>query len=124
MLQVSREKSHAFSLGSDFLFFVMPPSYQKWMLSKLYTYLRIGRPILALAPEDSSPPQVIKEASAGFVLSYDPVKLREQLRDIIDYWKTGEFKNFQPNLEFASQFEQKVLTNRLAKIFDEAFHPC
>ena len=47
---VSMEKAHRFALGSDFLLIVMPPAFKEWDASKLYSYFRIGHPILAIVP--------------------------------------------------------------------------
>lgn len=120
ILHLSREKAHALALGSDFLLMILPSSYQNWMASKLYTYFRIGRPILALVPEKSDATRLIQQANAGFVLSFDPVQLREQIQDLINRWKKNEFKDFQPSQNYHAQFEQKALTKRMAEIFHDA----
>ncbi len=118
ILHLPREKALAFAAGSDFLFVVMP-SYAKWIPTKIYDYLRLGKPILALVPEDGDPAKIVKEASAGFVLSYERQRMKEQLGVIFNEWREGKFKNFHPDWEYISQFERRNLVKRLVDVFNE-----
>lgn len=119
ILHVAKEKALAFASGSDFLFVVMP-SFAKWIPGKLFEYLRLGRPILALVPKDGDAAKVIEEAKAGFVLSHEWEKMQEQLKAIFDQWREGKFKNFHPDWGYISQFEGRNLTRRVVDIFNEA----
>ena len=118
ILNLPREKALAFALGSDFLFVVMPP-YAKWIPTKIYDYLRLARPILALVPGDGDTARIIREAKAGYVLSHEPEQMKEQLRDIFEQWRQGRFKNFHPDWEYVAQFERRKLVQKIAAIFDE-----
>ncbi|MFC1937652.1 hypothetical protein ACFLWY_03745 [Chloroflexota bacterium] len=118
ILHLPKRRALAFASGSDFLFVVMPP-YAKWIPGKLFEYLRMGKPILALVPEDGDAAKIVKEAGAGFVISHEPGKMREQLRDIFNQWKNGKFKEFHPDWEYEAQFERRNLSRKLAAIFDE-----
>lgn len=117
ILHLPKEKALAFAAGSSFLFLVMPP-YAKWIPGKIFEYLRLGKPILALVPEDGDVARIVKEAKAGFVLSHEPDKMKEQLKVIFDQWGKGNFNNFHPDWEYVAQFERRNLTKKLAKIFD------
>jgi len=119
VLHLVKEKALSFASGSDFLFLVMPPN-AKWIPGKIFEYLRLGKPILALVPEDGDVATIVNEARAGFVLSYDPEKLKQQLTLIFQGWKTGEFKGFRPDWEYVAQFERRNLTKQLAECFDSA----
>jgi hypothetical protein len=77
ILHLVKEKALAFALGSDFLFIVMPP-YARWIPGKLFEYLRLGKPILGLVPEDGDPGRIIKKARGGFILPYDPEEMKRQ----------------------------------------------
>jgi glycosyltransferase involved in cell wall biosynthesis len=70
ILNLPRKKALAFALGSDFLFVVMPPN-AKWIPTKIYDYLRLGKPILALVPADGDAAKIVREARGGFVLSHE-----------------------------------------------------
>ncbi|MDD5038720.1 MAG: glycosyltransferase [Dehalococcoidales bacterium] len=119
ILHLVKEKALTFASGADFLFLVMPPS-SKWTPSKTYEYLRLGKPILALVPEDGDPAKIIRDAGAGFILSYDVEKMKEQLKTIFGQWRQGKFKAFHPKAEYITQFERRNLTKRLAAVFDKA----
>jgi hypothetical protein len=113
-----KRKALNFCFGSDFLFVGLLPS-SKWIPMKIYDYLRLGRPILACVPEDGGAAKIIKEAKAGFVLSYDREKMERQLENIFAEWRGGHFKDFHPDWEYVGQFERKKLTKKLSDIFDE-----
>ena len=118
ILNLPRKKALAFALGSDFLFVVMP-SYAKWIPTKIYDYLRLARPILALVPGDGDAARIIREAKAGYVLSYEPEEMKRQLKSIFEEWREGKFKDFHPDWEYVAQFERRKLVQKIAAIFDE-----
>jgi len=115
ILHLDRGKALSFALGSDFLLLIMPP-YAKWIPSKIFEYLRLGKPILALVPEDSDPARIIREAHAGFILSHDSEEMKEQLTDIFNRCRQGKFQDFQPDLEYVAQFERRDLVKRIAAV--------
>jgi glycosyltransferase involved in cell wall biosynthesis len=118
ILSLPRKKALAFALGSEFLFVVMPP-YAKWIPTKIYDYLRLARPILALVPGDGDAARIIREAKAGYVLSHEPGQMKEELRDIFEQWRQGKFKDFHPDWEYVARFERRKLVQKIAAIFDE-----
>lgn len=118
ILYVPKEKALAFCAGSDFLLVIMPP-VAKWIPMKTYDYLRLGKPILALVPEDGDTARIVRESKAGFILSFDQQQMKEQLRTIFDEWGRGELKGFQPDQEYISRFERRKVTERIVQIFKE-----
>lgn len=114
-----KEKALAFASRSDFLFVVMPP-YAKWIPSKIFEYLRLDKPILALVPPDGDVARITEEAKAGFVISHEREEMKAQLSTIFNQWREGKFEDFQPDWEYVSQFERRNLTRRLVDVFDEA----
>lgn len=118
ILNLPRKKALAFALGSDFLFVVMPP-YAKWIPTKIYDYLRLGKPILALVPADGDAAKIVREARAGFVLSHEPEEMKGQLKSIFGEWREGKFKDFHPDWDYVAQFERRKLVQKIAAVFDE-----
>ncbi len=116
--QLPRKKALSFALGSDFLFLVMP-SYAKWTPTKTYDYLRIGKPVLALVPEDGDAARIIGEAGGGFILSYDHDQMRQQLQEIFNMWRKGELGSFRPNRKYIGQFERRNLTDQIVRVFNQ-----
>jgi glycosyltransferase involved in cell wall biosynthesis len=116
---IPRDKMLAFASASDFLFIVFVPSSPYIVSGKIFEYLRLGKPILALVPEEGDAAKIIKEANAGFILSYDKETMKNQLKEIFEKHRGGMFKDFQPSWEYIRQFERKKLTQKLGGVFDE-----
>lgn len=114
-----KEKLLRFASGGDFFFLLALPSAKWHTPSKTYEYLRLGKPILAMIPEDGDAARIIKGAKAGYVLSYDRAQMKEQLKSIFEEWRRGKFKDFHPDWEYVAQFERRKLVQRIAAIFDE-----
>ena len=117
ILYVPQEKAMAFGMGSDFLLLIQHPS-AKWIVMKLYDYLRLGKPILALVPEDGGVARIIREARAGFVLSYEPEQMKQQLKTIFDNYHRGELKEFQPDQDYIARLERRNITEHIVQIFN------
>lgn len=118
ILHLPREKALEFALGCNFLFLVMPP-YAKWIPSKTYDYLRIGKPILAVVPHDGDAARIVQESNGGFVLSFDEQQMSNELRTIFGRWKKGELDRFQPDQKYLAKFERRKLTEQMAEVFGE-----
>jgi len=87
--------------------------------AKLYEYLRARRPILALVPEDSDCAQIIKKSKSGVVVDpQNPQKIRSTILDMYEKYTKGTLQ-LEPNENLIRQYERKVLTGNLAKIFDD-----
>ena len=119
IFHLPRRKALSFASGSDFLLLITLPSAKWHIPMKIYDYLHLGKPILAIVPEDGDSAKIVKEAKAGFILSYEQEKMKEQLKVIFEEWKKGKFKDFHPDWEYIAQFERRKLTRELARIFDE-----
>jgi glycosyltransferase involved in cell wall biosynthesis len=119
MLYVQPKKALSFASRVNFSLLITLPSAKYNLPTGLFEYLRLGKPILALVPEDGDAAKIIKEASAGFILSHDEKKMKEQLREIFQRWRRGEFNDFHPDWDYVAQFERKKLTEKLAHLFDE-----
>ncbi len=115
---VPKRKALSFCLAADFLLVIMPPS-AKWIPMKTYDYLRLGRPILALVPEDGDTARIIREGKAGFLVPFDPEPMKQQLQAVLARWREGEFREFKPDQEYVRQFERRNLAERIVQIFNE-----
>ncbi len=110
----------SFALGADFLLLITLPGAKYNIPTRLFDYLRVGRPILALVPKGGDSAQIVEGAKAGFVLSYEPQEMKERLRAIFKEWRDGKFKSFSPDQDYIRQFERKVLASKLANVFESA----
>ncbi|MBF0532476.1 MAG: glycosyltransferase [Candidatus Omnitrophica bacterium] len=111
-------KALDFAAGGDFLLLVTLPTAKWHTPSKLYYYLRLGKPVLALVPEDGDAAQIIKKTKTGYVLSYQPDTMRQQLKAILENWRKGESKEFQPDPVAVAEYERSRLIEQTVKIFN------
>ena len=119
ILYVPPRKAFSFASRVEFFLLITLPSVKNTLPTGLFEYLRLGKPILALVPGDGDAAKIIGEAKAGFILSYDEEKMKEQLREIFERWRRREFDDFHPDWDYVAQFERRKLTENLAHLFDE-----
>jgi glycosyltransferase involved in cell wall biosynthesis len=106
-LQIMRE--------SHVLLLTLPFEYYP---GKLFEYMRVGRPVLALVPEGSVA-NLIERAQIGCVIYRENTdRLSEVLEQILFDYDGFVQKHYQPNWDFIRQFERKILTKKLSSIFD------
>ena len=72
------------------------------------------------APQDGDVARIIEEAKAGFVISHERERMKEQLSVIFKQWREGKFQDFHPDWEYVAQYERRNLTRRLVDIFNGA----
>ncbi|HQE92299.1 MAG TPA: glycosyltransferase [Anaerolineae bacterium] len=118
ILNLPRRKALSFAMGGDFVFVVMPP-YARWTPTKLYEYMRMNKPILGLLPAEGDPARLIREAQAGFILSFDRAEMKQQLQDIFAQWRQGKFENFQSDQAYIAQFENSKNMEQIAQVLNQ-----
>ena len=81
---------------------------------KLFEYLAVGRPVLAIAPPDSASADVIAETRAGWLApAGDRCAIAEALRSAF----RGPAP--RPDARAIARYDRRVLTSNLARVFDE-----
>lgn len=106
-LQIMRE--------SHVLLLTLPFEYYP---GKVFEYMRVGRPVLALVPEGSVA-NLIEQAQIGCVIYRENIdRLSEVLEQILFDYDGFVQKHYQPNWDFIRQFERKILTKKLSSVFD------
>lgn len=106
-LQIMRE-SHVLLLSLPFEYYP----------GKLFEYMRVGRPVLALVQEDSAA-HLIEQMQIGCVIYRDNAnKLSEILEEIVLDYDGFVQKYYHPNWDYIKQFDRKILTKKLGAIFD------
>lgn len=86
---------------------------------KLFDYLLVGRPILALTPSWSNSAQLIKRANAGTVVNPDDVEgIKTALCLLMQRWRSGTL-TIQPDHSVIAGFDRRLLTKKLAETLDE-----
>ncbi len=84
---------------------------------KLYNYLIMNGPILAIAPEEGRTAAIIAETRMGVVVSAKRgvVAVYQQLRDFYHAWQRGEL-TVDPNLEEIARYDRHTQAMTLAGI--------
>lgn len=82
---------------------------------KLFEYLAIGRPILAIGSPDADAIRIVKECKAGFGLDYNE---KEKLKEVI--WQLFQEKNStKPDKAAIQRFSRRALTRELVTLLND-----
>ena len=86
---------------------------------KVYEYLGVGRPIIALAPAGSAIEALLVETSAGLSASQDNISgISEIIGMFFDRWIRGESIT-QPNVQEIAKYERRAAAHQLGSMLHE-----
>ncbi len=113
-------KSIGYQKGADILLLIIKPgkAAKHVLTGKIFEYIGVKRPILALAP-DSEAAELIKSEGIGIVVPPDnPELIKEALLHYLDEWEAGRLPQeiVAPHRE---DFSAENLTKKLAEVFNE-----
>jgi glycosyltransferase involved in cell wall biosynthesis len=115
---VSYQESLQYQGDADVLLLVIAAELLSITGNKIFEYLASGRPILALAPPDSSAGQLVAQHGAGLVVAPDDYTgIERALLTLYVQWLAGLLPTRVP--DGVRQFDRQVLTGKLAGLFDE-----
>lgn len=103
---------------SDVLWFMIRHSKNPhlYATSKLFEYMGLAKPILALVPKNGAAAQILKEYKSAFIVEPDDIDgIKNSLEEIFELFKSGNIP--EPDRNFIQTFERKRLTQELVKIF-------
>ena len=113
--QIPHRECLEYMLGADVLTFSLPD--KQWIPSKIFEYLRAGRPILAIADHDSDAVQIIERVNPGFCFaSRDPKQIACHISNLVQNRQISDCK-IQNNRQLWA-FERKQLAKQLAHTLD------
>ena len=80
--------------------------------------MRLGKPIIALGPENGEVARILNETKIGEVIDYqNEKKIYQRLFDLIQAKKSGKLQS--PSLDSGiEEFSRKNLTGRLVEVFN------
>lgn len=85
---------------------------------KTFEYLRTGKPILALGPQNGEVDRILSEVQGGKLIEYEArEKIQSYLISLIDAWQDDTMHYARP--ELIKKYERKNLTADLVQIFNE-----
>lgn len=83
---------------------------------KIFEYIRVDRPILAIVPTDGAAGQVINETNTGIVVDPDDInKVSNSLEFYYNSWRENQSIH-EPNWDAVRKYSRKSQTERLANI--------
>ena len=112
----SHEEAIIYNMESDILLLVIANDKWKYNISgKIFEYMRSGKPILAIIPEDGDSAKILEEtATANLIVS--PSRLINNPELLLSAFNQNQ--NYNPNQDAISKYSRKELTKNLAQIID------
>jgi hypothetical protein len=117
---VPHAESVAFLMRSDVLLLIVDQTKESAEIvpGKVYEYLGVGRPILALAPQGSAIAALIAETKAGMVAPQEQIEaIAEALRTFYERWKSGSAIT-TPDASAVAAYERRESARQLAELLD------
>lgn len=95
------------------------PGARATALGKLYEYMGVGIPVLALVPPDGESARLVREGAAGWVVaSHDRSAIAARLTELAEGKRLGApMAGADP--AFAARYDRRALTGELAAVLDE-----
>ncbi len=117
---VKHHESIAYLINSEALLLVVDEAKESEEIvpGKVYEYVGVMRPIIAIAPQKSAIAELIAETNAGKVAHQTQIELIADI--ILDYfndWSKGT-TNYQPNIQAINNYERRTATKKLAELLD------
>ncbi len=113
--QIPHRECLQYILGADVLIFSIPD--KQWIPSKIFEYLRAGRPILAIADQDSDAVQMIRRVNPGLCFaSRDPGQIAGHISNLLQNRQISDCE-IQNNRRLW-EFERRQLAKQLAHTLD------
>lgn len=95
---------------------------ENFYTGKIFEYINVDRPILALVPPHGAAAQVIEQTHTGSVVDTDDIDgIEAQLTLYYEAWKNGGIPH-EPLWDEVQSFSRKKQTEQLSKIF-QGIHP-
>jgi glycosyltransferase involved in cell wall biosynthesis len=92
------------------------PNQKGIVTGKVFEYMATGRPVLCVGPSDGESAQILSEADAGLVCSYNDMNCQKKnIKDIFHSWTDSTIPYKQLNLNV---FSRKNLTGDLAQMLN------
>jgi glycosyltransferase involved in cell wall biosynthesis len=124
-VHIGRQVAHAEALNAmrsaDVLLLVAntTPGAEATVPGKLFEYLAVGRPILAVAPPDSSTADILTRTGGGWLApAGDPAAIACVLDRAFSAHRAGQAT--PPNPVQVAMFDRRLLARDLAHLFDHA----
>ena len=116
---VSHKESVSWLLSADLLLLMIGRKAGSEVVTtgKIYEYMASMKPILAIIPPGIAS-ELIREARAGYVIDPEDIQgIRNMIVELFGRWQANAL-SISPNTEFIAHYDRRLLTGRLAQVFD------
>lgn len=120
VLYVPHHESIKYLMLSDALLLVVDESKesQEIVPGKVYEYVGVEKPILAIAPQDSAIADLMRETESGKIAHQSEIsKIADIFYEYFQNWKSKN-SNYKPKLELIRSYERKNAAKQLAELLD------
>ncbi|WP_315077728.1 glycosyltransferase [uncultured Clostridium sp.] len=117
---LSHEESLKISSTADVLLLIIGDGEKAKSVytGKVFEYLRLGIPIIALSPKNSLIDKLLVETNSGVNVEYDNIfNIQKEIKVYYEKWKNGYIVKINRNK--INKYERKELTKKLVNIFRE-----
>ncbi len=117
---VPHDKSLEYLMLSDALLLIVDESKESEEIvpGKVYEYIGVKRPIIAIAPHKSAIEKLITETNSGYVAHQSEVnKIADIILNYYEQW-SNNITDYAPNLEEIGKYERREASKNLAEILD------
>ncbi len=117
---VPHKESLKYLLQSDALLLIVDEAKESEEIvpGKVYEYVGVMRPIIAIAPQESAIADLMRETGSGEVAHQSEIeKTAKIVGRLYKEWLSGEI-DFQPNYDKVKKYERRESARKLAKLLD------
>ena len=118
-----RATSLALQRDSEALLLLIPEAdgRGKGVLSgKVFEYIAVGRPILAVVPPDGAAAELIRETGAGIVAPPDdPAAIRASLEELHGRWRDGGLPDVELTADWRDRLSRRTRVEEMAAVLRE-----
>lgn len=117
---VPHQKSLEYLFGSDILLLIVDEAKESEEIvpGKVYEYIAVKKPILAVAPVQSAIAALLQETSAGMAAHQSDIRaIADIFLSYYQEWESGDYK-LKPDTEKIKQYERKEAAGKLAGLLD------
>jgi glycosyltransferase involved in cell wall biosynthesis len=107
--------------GADVLLLLIGPTPRADFLhtGKIFEYIAIGKPILAIVPPEGAAAQLIRKTRTGFVANSSNIEeVKEMIKALYEKWKVNKLA-VKPNRTEVMSYSAEKLTAKLADVFND-----
>jgi len=114
---VPYEESLQYQVNSDILLLIPGPG-KGTVTGKVFEYMAIGKPIIALTDNDSFVARILKKTNIAFIIEFDNVnEISNVVRNVCELVLKGNLP--KPNKKEINKYDRESLTEKLANILNK-----